>query len=268
MIKRFLYLGLISLSLVSCLAKKKTTYAKKEKTKREVSVPASNPKPIEDTGRFKYYPIASTEEYITVFAPIAQSEMKQYGIPASITLAQGLLESGAGRGQLTRRTNNHFGIKCHKGWTGGRVYHDDDAKGECFRKYNNPNQSFRDHSEFLSSRSRYAFLFEYKPTDYRKWAYGLRKAGYATDRKYPQKLMALIERHELHKYDREVIARGDYTPREVPDGDRTIHIVAKGETLYAISRRYFISVDELMALNKLKTTTLQVGQQLIVKKRR
>ena len=168
-------------------------------------------------------------------------------------------------GKLTLKTNNHFGIKCHKNWTGDRAYHDDDAKGECFRKYNHPRYSFRDHSLFLNSRSRYAFLFQYKPTDFKKWAYGLRKAGYATDKRYPQKLIMLIDQHNLDKYDRLVLSKGKYKQRAVADGERTIHIVSGGETLYGISRKYFISVDELMRINKLRTSTLSIGQQLIVK---
>ena len=121
---------------------------------------------------------------------------------ASITLAQGLLESGNGQSELARKSNNHFGIKCHNNWTGGRVYHDDDAKGECFRKYSHPSESYRDHSDFLRYRDRYKFLFDYKVTDYKAWAYGLKKAGYATDPAYPKKLIKLIEDYELYKYDK------------------------------------------------------------------
>ena len=115
--------------------------------------------------------------------------MVDYGIPASITLAQGILESGSGKGELTRKSNNHFGIKCHRNWTGDRAYHDDDEKGECFRRYNHPMYSFNDHSQFLTGRKRYAFLFKLRKDDYKGWARGLRKAGYATDKKYPQKLI-------------------------------------------------------------------------------
>ena len=142
------------------------------------------------------------EIYIDKYASIAVSEMYRSGVPASITLAQGLLESGYGRSELALKSNNHFGIKCHNGWKGGRVYHDDDAKGECFRKYDDPKDSFRDHSDFLRYRERYAFLFDYKITDYKSWAYGLKKAGYATDPAYPRKLIKLIEDYNLHEYDR------------------------------------------------------------------
>ena len=141
------------------------------------------------------------EKYIRKFSSVAVSEMYRSGVPASITLAQGLLESGYGRSELAVKSNNHFGIKCHNGWQGGRVYHDDDAKGECFRKYDRPEDSYRDHSDFLRYRDRYKFLFEYKITDYKSWAYGLKKAGYATDPSYPSKLIKLIEDYKLYSYD-------------------------------------------------------------------
>lgn len=141
------------------------------------------------------------EKYIERYAQVAVYEMYRSGIPASITLAQGLLESGYGQSELARKSNNHFGIKCHNGWQGGRVYHDDDAKGECFRKYDDPRDSYRDHSDFLRYRDRYKFLFDYKITDYKSWAYGLKKAGYATDPAYPRKLIDLIEKYSLYKYD-------------------------------------------------------------------
>lgn len=141
------------------------------------------------------------EKYIERFAEIAVSEMYRSGVPASITLAQGLLESGYGRSELALKSNNHFGIKCHNGWQGGKVYHDDDAKGECFRKYDNPEDSYRDHSDFLRYRDRYKFLFDYKVTDYNAWAHGLKKAGYATDPAYPTKLIKLIEDYRLYDYD-------------------------------------------------------------------
>lgn len=142
------------------------------------------------------------ETYLKKWHKVAQDEMRDYGIPASITLAQGILESGDGKSELATKANNHFGIKCHLDWKGKKVYMDDDEKGECFRSYENAKESFRDHSLFLSTRSRYAFLFKESPTDYKAWAKGLRKAGYATNRKYADLLISLIERHDLHKYDR------------------------------------------------------------------
>ena len=168
----------------------------------------------EDPGKFVKFTINSTTEYIEAFSEIAQYEMRAFGIPASITLAQGILESGSGKGKLTLKTNNHFGIKCHTSWKGEYSLHDDDAKGECFRKYNHPMFSFRDHSIFLASRSRYHFLFNYRRDDYKKWAYGLRKAGYATDKQYPQKLIALIERYNLNDFDAEEVRNGLDTVRK------------------------------------------------------
>ena len=139
--------------------------------------------------------------YIEKYSGLAVEEMYRTGVPASITLAQGLLESGNGRSELAVKGNNHFGIKCHNTWTGAKVYYDDDAKGECFRKYDSPEESFRDHSDFLRYRDRYKFLFDYEVTDYKSWAYGLKAAGYATDPKYPEKLIRLIEEYELFLYD-------------------------------------------------------------------
>ena len=130
--------------------------------------------------------------YIERYAELAVEEMYRSGVPASITLAQGLLESQYGQSELTIKGNNHFGIKCHN-WNGPTIYHDDDKKGECFRKYDSPEESFRDHSDFLRYRDRYRFLFDLEPTDYQGWAHGLRKAGYDTDPAYPQKLIRLIE---------------------------------------------------------------------------
>ena len=141
------------------------------------------------------------QKYIETYADVAVQEMYRSGVPASITLAQGMLESGNGRSTLAVKANNHFGIKCHNGWKGGRVYHDDDAKGECFRKYGHAYESYRDHSDFLRYRDRYKFLFDLKSTDYKGWAYGLKKAGYATDPGYATKLIKLIEEYKLYEYD-------------------------------------------------------------------
>ena len=141
------------------------------------------------------------QSYIEKYSSLAVEEMYRTGVPASITLAQGLLESGNGQSRLAVKGNNHFGIKCHNTWTGAKVYHDDDRKGECFRKYDSPEESFRDHSDFLRYRDRYKFLFDLELTDYRSWAYGLKTAGYATDPKYPEKLIRLIEEYELYEYD-------------------------------------------------------------------
>jgi flagellum-specific peptidoglycan hydrolase FlgJ len=134
-------------------------------------------------------------QYIAQWKDVAIDQMEKYGIPASITLAQAILESGDGNSELARGANNHFGIKCH-GWEGKKVYHDDDRRNECFRKYKNAHESFKDHSLFLQ-RSRYQFLFDYNITDYKSWAKGLKKAGYATNPKYPALLIRLIEENRL-----------------------------------------------------------------------
>jgi LysM repeat protein len=140
-------------------------------------------------------------EYIEKYKDDAIQEMHHSGVPASITLAQGILESGDGNSPLALYANNHFGIKCHTSWKGETFVMDDDEKNECFRKYNSAYESFKDHSEFLTSRSRYASLFELKITDYKGWATGLKAAGYATNPKYADLLIALIEKHELNQYD-------------------------------------------------------------------
>jgi hypothetical protein len=143
-------------------------------------------------------------EYIKTYKDIAVEEMHRSGIPASITLAQGMLESENGNSSLATEGKNHFGIKCHD-WTGKKMYKDDDQKDDCFRKYNSVEESFKDHTEFLRTKGRYSFLFEYSSTDYKKWAHGLKKAGYATNPSYPQLLIKLIEDFELYKYDQEVV---------------------------------------------------------------
>lgn len=146
-------------------------------------------------------PQITVEEYIDTYKNIAIEEMKKYGIPASITLAQGILESGSGNSELARLANNHFGIKCHKEWTGKTFHQDDDEKNECFRKYKNALESYHDHSDFLTSRDRYNFLFDLDISDYKAWAYGLKEAGYATNPRYPEMLIRIIEENNLAQYD-------------------------------------------------------------------
>ena len=145
---------------------------------------------------------SKTESYISKYSSVAVVEMNKYSIPASITLAQGILESGNGESRLAVDGKNHFGIKCHSNWNGKTIIVDDDEKGECFRKYSNVAESYRDHSLFLSERGRYSFLFAYKKSDYKKWAKGLKKAGYATNPKYASLLIDLIEKYELYHYDK------------------------------------------------------------------
>lgn len=202
--------------------------------------------------------IKSTGEYIDFYKDIAIAEMKQYGIPASITLAQGILESGSGRGRLAVKANNHFGIKCHD-WKGAKVYHDDDRAQECFRKYKNANKSFRDHSKFLANRKRYAKLFQLDKDDYKGWAKELRRAGYATDRKYPEKLISLIERYKLYKFDDKSSKRNRKKKQEYIVATYT---VIKGDTLYSISKKHNLTIKELQSLNDLRGTELNVGQVL------
>ena len=272
---RNVFLGvLIALFITGCGSKKKSASAKKREKfkvaytqKPEFKNKESYPLPADD-GQFVRFPINSIEDYIETFSDIAMAEMEAYGIPASITLAQGILESGFGKSELVLKTNNHFGIKCHNGWDGAYDFHDDDEKGECFRKYNHPMYSFRDHSVFLSSRSRYASLFELRRDNYKGWAKGLKAAGYATDPRYPQKLISFIERYDLNRFDRKVIRGGMAVKAPPKKYDYTTYQVKKGDTLYSISRRYYTSVDEIMKLNKLNDSSISIGQKLMIKSAR
>jgi LysM repeat protein len=151
---------------------------------------------------------ASYEKYISQYMHLAVQEEKDYHIPASITLAQALLESNAGQSKLARQANNHFGIKCHSGWEGKFVYQNDEKKGECFRKYKHAGDSYKDHSAFLSERAHYAPLFSLKKDDYKGWAKGLQKCGYATDREYANKLIRIIETYQLYRYNAENSKKG------------------------------------------------------------
>lgn len=171
------------------------------------------------------------ESYIETYSSIAVAEMHRSGIPASITLAQGLLESGYGRSPLAVEGNNHFGIKCHSDWTGDHMNMDDDERNECFRKYAEAAESYRDHSDFLRYKSRYAFLFDYEVTDYKSWAYGLKKAGYATDPEYAPKLIRIIETYDLGRFDTGAASYAD----AVADGDVTESAaIASGKTVGGI----------------------------------
>ena len=199
--------------------------------------------------------------YVENYAPIAQKEMNSYGIPASITLAQGILESGMGFGRLAVEGNNHFGIKCHRDWNGKRIYHDDDKKGECFRVYKDPEISFRDHSLFLSERSRYAFLFDIKISEYKAWAKGLKKAGYATDPKYPEKLISLIERFDLTRFDKKNTMA---SKKKKKSKIQMVHTVIKGDTLYSVSKKYNVSIESIVKLNEIEDQTISLGQSLTI----
>ncbi len=207
--------------------------------------------------------------YIEKYKAVAKENMIKSGIPASITLGQAILESGAGTGPLSVQANNHFGIKCHKEWTGPSIRYDDDEEDECFRKYDDPGQSFRDHSFFLTSRPRYVSLFDLNKDDYKSWAYGLKAAGYATDTKYPDKLIALIERYQLNQFDAEVLGK-DFVKKTKNDQIayteyKEKYNVTKGDTLYSISKKFNISIEELKKKNSLSDNALSLGQSLIIK---
>ncbi len=282
--RKFISLLCIAAFLISCGGSKKVTSTSRTKratpkqssvTKVERSTREVARKETSTTENKKPLPKLSYQErvqqYIFQFSGIAKSEMKTYGIPASITLAQGILESGAGYGDLTSRAKNHFGIKCHD-WEGDRVYHDDDRLQECFRKYDQASDSFRDHSLFLKDRKRYARLFTFSKKDYKSWARGLREAGYATDKKYPEKLISIIEKYKLYEFDREVLGRKSrrkntavaIAATPVPKSKDGEHVVISGDTLYSISRRYKISVQELKTYNNLAGNNIKVGQVLKV----
>jgi LysM repeat protein len=186
------------------------------------------------------------QQYIEKYSDIAVSEMNRTGIPASITMAQGILESGSGNSYLAKEAKNHFGIKCHGNWSGETVTHDDDQKNECFRKYSDVKASFDDHSDFIKNGSRYQFLFEYKSTDYKNWAKGLQKAGYATNKKYADKLIELIERYDLHKLDigvTPVLAEKTTTKNEISTTDKMIissgshPVMERNRVQYTVAKR-------------------------------
>lgn len=287
MVKTKLAFLLLALLVISCNSSKsvvRTTTSSKVVTKKPQSKTQPNPVKsktsstnssttnsntevnLEATSNIKTY-ADEVKAYVDNFKDIAMNNMKNHGIPASIILAQGILESGAGKGKLALAANNHFGIKCHKEWTGESVKHDDDAAQECFRKYEFPSESYRDHSLFLTSRPRYSSLFKLDKGDYESWAKGLKAAGYATDVKYPEKLIGLIERFELYQYDNEVLSR-DFKPtkKEVivaQGGD--YYTIQQGDTLYSLSKRFKLTVEDLKKLNNMSDNTISIGQQIKIK---
>lgn len=224
------------------------------------------------------------ESYIERFKNIAISEMNGSGIPASITLAQGILESGNGNSRLAKEANNHFGIKCSTEWKGETILQDDDNKDDCFRVYKSPEESFKDHTEFLK-RKRYAPLFELDKNDYLGWANGLKTAGYATNPRYAELLISLVERYDLSRFDR-IENEKDKTIREVkvmkeialniPTEKKQetvkspvvmkIYEVRSGDTLISVSKQFTLSVADLKALNSLENENLFLGQLLLVSK--
>ena len=212
------------------------------------------------------------EDYIKKYRELAVEEMKKYHIPASITLAQGLLESGAGQSTLARKSNNHFGIKCGSDWNGKTVSHDDDARGECFRAYKHPKESYEDHSKFLAGRPRYASLFKLNITDYKGWARGLKKAGYATNPRYADQLIGIIELYELHKYDEKNYLKWiqkNPNPHQTYIANGLLYIVVRaGDSWKSISQEFDISQKKLRKYNDLyKGYALQVGDILYLEKK-
>ncbi len=193
------------------------------------------------------------QAYIEKYKEVAIEEMMLFGIPASITLAQGILESGDGESKLAKEANNHFGIKCHLDWDGPKIYHDDDEKGECFRKYKHAEESYRDHSTFLRDRSRYADLFKLDRTDYKSWAHGLKKAGYATNPNYPKLLIKIIEENNLHQYDlrsnKTQMVLGEHMVFTHENDIKYVE-VGKEDSWESLSAELEISVDRLLKYNE------------------
>ena len=221
------------------------------------------------------------QQYIDQYKDIAIEQMMRYHIPASITLAQGLLESGAGRSELTRNSNNHFGIKCNNNWTGRRTYHDDDAKNDCFRVYDSAYDSYEDHSKFLSGNQRYRPLFQLKPTDYKGWAKGLKACGYATSPVYAEKLVEIIQLYKLYQYDS---AKGydhfmaQRTKDQNPNGaslhtikifNKNYYIIARrGDTFKSIGQEVGISYRKIAKYNERnRKDQLQEGEVIWLKKK-
>lgn len=229
----------------------------------------------------------SREEYIKTYSELAMTEMARTGIPASITLAQGCLESNNGNSTLAVKGNNHFGIKCHD-WTGRKVYHDDDRKKECFRSYPSAYASYKDHSEFLTTRGRYSSLFDLSPHDYRSWAKGLRKAGYATAHNYSTLLIRIIEDNELYKYDlmvlegglgeltgdetigEETAGHGYHTTREILKNNNIEYILTEpGDSPESLRRELDLYKNELYNYNNLhKGAKLEPGQIIYLQPKR
>jgi len=213
----------------------------------------------------------SRKEYIEKYASLAVKQMHQYKIPASITLAQGILESNNGNSRLAIKANNHFGIKCH-GWEGAKIFADDDKKNECFRNYKNVLESFVDHSLFLNKYSRYEFLFDYKITDYKSWAKGLKKAGYATNSKYPELLIKIIEENKLYQFDKEKF------DKNLISGKRNIYmhpnkikyVISQNQETYAtIAKSLNIKLKQILKYNDdNKLSVLNVGTKVFIQPKR
>lgn len=293
-IKHIACLFFIAVVLSACSTRKKAVVISAPRGNAPARVPASRSNPEahrnneriqkENQQAISSYTTYTVATYIERFKAIAIKEMNLYGIPASVTLAQGLFESGFGNGELARVANNHFGIKCTSDWTGRSYFKDDDNPNDCFRVYNNPEDSYRDHSEFLK-RKRYAKLFELDKNDYEGWAYGLKDAGYATNPKYPQLIINTIVKYQLDQFDRpegelQKIKREDRVLAQINQNigkavkdslirstpDQKLYTVATGDTLYNISKRFGLTVDELKALNNMGDNNIKIGQSLVVGK--
>jgi LysM repeat protein len=216
-----------------------------------------------------------TIDYINKYKAIAIKEMKRTGIPASITLAQGIVESGSGESNLAKKANNHFGIKCKTEWTGEKIYQDDDTKNECFRVYPNAESSFIDHSNFIKNRPYYTSLFELDPVDDTAWAFGLKKAGYATEKDYPSKLLNVIELYELAQYnfpelnDEDSVKTSpavDTLIKLAPKKDTVVKIVVVKDTVIKIIRDTIIKVDSIHNQTAKDTTSKpSIDKEVIVK---
>ena len=243
-------------------------------------------------------PDQSVQDYIKLYKDLAINEMNRTGIPASITLAQGIIESDGGRSRLAKEANNHFGIKCHNDWNGPTIRHNDNRRNECFRKYSKPEDSFDDHSDFLKSASRYSFLFNFSSTDYKAWAHGLKKAGYATNPDYANMLIRSIEANNLWYFDRgydagnqpykkNIVAKeslkiqsADSTKKALPTSDGNIEVLARvprimennrvnyiivkdGDTREKLENEFQLLKWELPRYNELKNDFLLVPGQIL-----
>lgn len=222
-------------------------------------------------------------EYIDTYKDLAMEEMERTGIPASITLAQGVLESGDGNSRLARKGNNHFGIKCHD-WKGKTIYEDDDEENECFRKYKSVKDSYRDHSNFIATRQRYAFLFNYAPDDYKSWAKGLKKAGYATSPTYTKNLLKVIKDYQLYQYDEQVLAKtGGKIDRNIKESDveyaggrrvyynnRVKYVIAReGDTFTSLSEELDMFSWQLPKYNDLPVdSVMKEGERVYIQPKR
>ena len=274
--RKFCFLFVAAICFSSCSAHK--GISSRQAHRNNKGIQQSNKDAI------KNYVSYTSLQYIERFKAIAIQEMNLYGIPASITLAQGLFESGSGNSDLAKVANNHFGIKCGSQWAGQSYYKNDDNDNDCFRVYSNPEESFRDHSEFLK-RKNYARLFELDKNDFEGWAYGLKSCGYATNPRYPQQLLNIIQKYGLDQYDRpegeeQKIKREDRVLAQINNNigqpaqdtisktspEIKTYTIRQGDTLYNISKRFGIKIDELKALNNMGDNSIRIGQRLVVAK--